>query len=251
MVVATSVTQLSHKFSRHLLVTTVSLMSVAALSSTTAQCSISVSERLHLSETLKTFDLQSAPLYPIDFVLGSTIQESSTSVPSGDVIQKHLGENGAICFVVRRPGCVFCREEGVALSDLSKDPELKGFGFFGTVKETGVDNEGLVEFAKTYPFPLYRDGELRFYEALGNRKLTMETWNPIRIVNGIFWLRNAMKRVSDRKLEGNLKGEGLKKGGVIIFGKDGKPKYAYAEETFEELPSAEILEAIKAVKAEQ
>lgn len=237
-----------------ILTTTISLMSIAALStaSTTAQCSATtVPQRMFLSESLKTADLQSASLYSIDTVLGS-VQESSSPIRSGDAIRKHMGDEGAICFVVRRPGCVFCREEGVELVELNKNhPELQGFGFFGTIKETGVDDEGLIEFAKLYPYPLYRDADLTFYKALGDRRLTLETWNPIRIFNGVFWLREAMKRVGDRKLEGNLKGEGLTKGGVIIFGKDGTQKYAYAEETFEEFPTAEILAAVRALKAEQ
>jgi hypothetical protein len=146
---------------------------------------------------------------------------------------------------------VFCREEGQELAKLSANPALKGFEFFGTIKETGVDDEGLIDFSKEYPFPLYRDADLKFYEALGSRKLSLETWNPIRIFKGVFWIRNASKRVADKKLEGNLIGEGITKGGVIIFGKDGQQKYAYAEKTFEEFPSDDIIAAVQAVKAEQ
>lgn len=254
-IITLPLSRLGNNSKLRIFVTTFSLMSIAALSTATKtapQCASTnpVPQRLLLSQNLQAADLQSASLYPIETLLG-TIKESPSTVRSGDAIQKHMGEHGAICYVVRRPGCVFCREEGLALVDLYKNPELQGFGFFGTIKETGVDDDGLLEFAKLYPFPLYRDADLTFYEALGNRRLTLETWNPIRIFNGVFWLREAMKRVGDKKLDGNLKGEGLLKGGVIIFGKDGKQKYAYAEETFEEFPSADVLAAIQALKAEQ
>lgn len=121
---------------------------------------------------------------------------------------------------------------------------------FGVIKETGVDDEGLAEFnQKSFPFPLYRDADRAFYEALGNRKLSLP-WNPISMVKGMFFLRNVSKRVSEKNIEGNLTGEGLTKGGVILFGKDGKQKYAYPEETFSEMPVDDILAAAEAVKAD-
>lgn len=257
---------------RPFVVTILSLMSVAALSTSTCQSNnnpngaecvaaattvgIGAPEHLLLSNELKSFDLQSATMYPVHIgqqpVGGGVVVTESESILSRDMIQKHMGQYGAVCFVVRRPGCVFCREEGLELTKLLSDPMVtEGFEFFGTIKETGVDDEGLLEFSKSYPFPLYRDADLKFYEALGNRKLKLETWNPIRIVNGFFWMRGAMKRVADKKLEGNLLGEGFKKGGVIIFGKDGTQKYAYAEKTFEEFPAADILAAMQVLKAEE
>jgi len=122
---------------------------------------------------------------------------------------------------------------------------------FGIIKETGVDDNGLMEFHNDFfSFPLYRDSDLTFYQALGNRKLSLP-WNPITIVKGLFYLRGVSNRVSGKKIEGNLTGEGMTKGGVIIFGKDGKQKYAYPEVTFEEMPVDDILAAAEAVKAEQ
>jgi hypothetical protein len=46
-----------------------------------------------------------------------------------------------------------------------------------------------------------------------------------------------------------LIGEALVQGGIIIFGKDGKPKYSYEEETGSEIPSDDIIAALNAVKA--
>lgn len=123
---------------------------------------------------------------------------------------------------------------------------MKGFEMFGVVKEIGVDDEGLTEFYKnSFPFPLYKDDGLVFYnEFYGMRKLKLTTWNPLRLYRG-FKEMNA--RLKEKNLEGNLTGEGLVQGGIIIFGKDGKAKYAYEEETGKEVPMDDIVAALKAV----
>jgi hypothetical protein len=170
---------------------------------------------------------------------------------SAQVLEQHTGTYGAVCFVVRRPGCYLCREEGRALSQLAiaQDSLLEGFGLFGVVKETGVDDEGLTEFYSNYfTYPLYRDVELSFYKALGNRKLTIPWWNPWKLVQGIFAVREMNRRLTEKNISGNLAGEGFLKGGLIIFGKDGTPRYAYEEETGSELPVDDIKAALKSMK---
>jgi len=144
---------------------------------------------------------------------------------------------------------VLCREEGLALSELAANPDLPlaGFGLFGIVKETGVDDQGLFDFTSFFSFPLYKDVNLDYYKALGNRKLSLP-WNPWTLLKGFFYVRGIGKRLKTKNIEGNLIGEGLTKGGVIIFGKDKKAKYAYAEETGEEIPLEDILAAVEAVK---
>ena len=144
-----------------------------------------------------------------------------------------------------------CREQGQQLTDLAtKDDQnadlMKGFEMFGVVKEIGVDDEGLTEFYKnSFPFPLYKDDGLVFYnEFYGMRKLKLTTWNPVRLYRG-FKEMNA--RLKEKNLEGNLTGEGLVQGGIIVFGKDGKAKYAYEEETGKEVPMDDIVAALKVV----
>lgn len=144
-----------------------------------------------------------------------------------------------------------CREQGQQLTDLATKDEqnadlMKGFEMFGVVKEIGVDDDGLTEFYKnSFPFPLYKDDGLVFYnEFYGMRKLKLTTWNPLRLYRG-FKEMNA--RLKEKNLEGNLTGEGLVQGGIIIFGKDGKAKYAYEEETGKEVPMDDIVAALKAV----
>jgi hypothetical protein len=246
LLLMTSIVPIRSFSNRISLVATASLMTVAAFSTATTAQQCLVPEKLQLSKTMESFVLKDAEMIPL-LMKDQTVTELE-SIRGDDMIKKHLGRSGAIAYVIRRPGCVFCREEGVELMKLAENPILEGFNFLGIVKETGVDDEGLLEFGKSYPYPIYRDADLKFYQALGNRKLSLDTWNPLRIVKGMFWLRDAVKRVEAKNLEGNLKGEGFLKGGVVIFGKDGTQKYAYAEETFEEFPSSDILNAIDILK---
>ena len=129
-----------------------------------------------------------------------------------------------------------------------KDEPLNGFGLFGVVKETGVDDEGLVDFhTKSFPKPLYRDDGLTFYNDFFNgRKIGLSTFNPFKLYSGY---KKMTARLSEKGLEGNLKGEGMVQGGIIIFGNDGKAKFAYEEETGSPLPIDDIVNAIEAVKS--
>lgn len=125
---------------------------------------------------------------------------------------------------------------------------MDGFGLFGVVKEVGVDDEGLAEFQSDFfSYPLYRDEEKTMYTALGLRKLSVTTWNPFKIFRG---LRNVMKRLKGKNISGNMKGEGAIQGGIIIFDKNGKARYAYREETGFEVPVGDIIAAVRAVNTE-
>ena len=123
-----------------------------------------------------------------------------------------------------------------------------GFGMFGIVKETGVDDEGLVEFhEKYYPFPLYCDKSYSFYQALGDRKVSIGIlMNPVSLIT---MACGAYQRITTKGIGGNVgKGEGLVQGGIIVFDTNGKPKYAYEEDTGHDLPVKDILAAISAVR---
>lgn len=116
------------------------------------------------------------------------------------------------------------------------------------MKEVGVDDEGLAEFQKEFfPYPLYHDEETTFYTALGTRKMTVSSWNPWKIFKGI---RGVYKRLKEKNISGNMKGEGLLQGGIIIFDKNGSARYAYREETGFEVPINDIIAAVRNIKAE-
>lgn len=112
----------------------------------------------------------------------------------------------------------------------------------------GVDDEGLADFQSNFfPYPLYRDELTTFYNALGARKLAAKSWNPWKIFKGI---RGVMKRLKEKDISGNMTGEGLVQGGIIIFDKNGKARYAYREETGFEVPINDIIAAVRDVKSE-
>ena len=54
------------------------------------------------------------------------------------------------------------------------------------------------------------------------------SWNPFKIFRGF---REMLKRIKKKNISGNMKGEGLVQGGIIIFDANGKARYAYREET--------------------
>ena len=109
------------------------------------------------------------------------------------------------------------------------------------------DDAGLEEFHKDhFPYPLYKDVNLKFYEAFGSRSFTDNiTLNPFRAISA---LRRHNQRHKDKGLEGNLKGDGVTKGGLIIFGKDGSPQFMAPEQTGAEINEDELLSALEIVR---
>eukprot|EP00542_Grammatophora_oceanica_P010291 CAMPEP_0194029288 /NCGR_PEP_ID=MMETSP0009_2-20130614/3056_1 /TAXON_ID=210454 /ORGANISM="Grammatophora oceanica, Strain CCMP 410" /LENGTH=260 /DNA_ID=CAMNT_0038668911 /DNA_START=78 /DNA_END=860 /DNA_ORIENTATION=- len=168
-----------------------------------------------------------------------------------NVLRRHCEDRlGTIVLVVRRPGCFFCREQALSLSVLIQNEGLdRYFGVVCVVKETGIDDGGLLEFHnKFFPFPLYCDRTYAFYQALGDRKVGIgSAFGPTSIKA---LLCDVYYRVSNSKntIGGNFKGEGLIQGGVMFFNRKGKPIYAYREETGKNFPVEDILITANAIK---
>jgi len=129
------------------------------------------------------------------------------------------------------------------LADL-KPHLIDNFGIFGIIKETGVDDEGLIDFAKNYfPFPVYCDKSYAFYQALGDRKVGLkDILNPLSLL-GIAC--DAFKRLREKSIGGNAKGEGIVQGGYIVFGADGYPRCMYEEQTGVDLPVVDLVNALE------
>ncbi|CAB9500565.1 family with sequence similarity 213, member [Seminavis robusta] len=199
-------------------VTTAIAASVDAASKAASEPGVAfvVPESMYLKDATKEADFASFPLIPVTVNKETQAVTESSSRLTEEIIKEHTGALGSICYVV----------------------------------QTGVDDKGLAEFTEFYPYPLYKDAELNFYKALGSRKLSIP-FNPFKLVGGIFSLIGISGRLKEKKIEGNLVGEGIKQGGVIIFDKLGKPKFAYYEKTGKELPVDDILAALQAVKNEQ
>lgn len=124
--------------------------------------------------------------------------------------------------------------------DATTSELMKKFKLFGTVKEIGVDDEGLKEFYNEhFTYPLFKDDGLVFYnEFFGKRKIKLTTYNPIKLYKGY---KDMTQRLKEKKLDGNYTGEGLIQGGIVIFDKEGKVRYAYEEEIGKEIEMESML----------
>ena len=120
--------------------------------------------------------------------------------------------------------------------------EFDGLGVVAIVKETGVDDEGLNEFHEEYfSHDTYKDGELKFYHALGSGKVNLG-FNPMAIFQLI---------MRSTKEKGNVKGEGILQGGWILFKPDGEPVAAFQENAKKRVPIDDILAAIRKMREEK
>ena len=61
---------------------------------------------------------------------------------------------------------------------------------------------------------------------------------------------DAYKRIGKKGISGNNKGEGIIKGGVIIFDTKGKPLYAYKEKMGADLPVQDLIATLEAIRRE-
>jgi hypothetical protein len=123
--------------------------------------------------------------------------------------------------------------------------------FIGLIKEVGPQDDesiGKDELGtrlfqeKFYNYPLYLDKKLDFYNAMGNRKIySLFNWNPFT-----WWssLMEMSKRSDDRGIPGNLKGEGIILGGVLVISKTKGVVYQYQEQTGSPIPVDDIAEAV-------
>jgi hypothetical protein len=124
-----------------------------------------------------------------------------------------------------------CREHGRQIVQLAAELEENDrivLPYWGIVKELEADPTGLAEFQALYfnNAPLYRDMEMQYYEAFGNQSINLlPYWNPFRLYQ---WFRDIAKRLSNAKIDGNLKGEGMVMGGLLLF-VDGELRYAQDE----------------------
>ena len=126
--------------------------------------------------------------------------------------------------------------------------DFEGFQLRAIVKETGVDDEGLQEFATEYfPYPTYKDQALTFYNALGSGKVSLG-FNPLAW--GKFMM-DSMKRIKDLGVKSyNTKGEGFLQGGWILFDPKGLPQVAFQENAKKRVPIDEILKEVQSMRTD-
>jgi hypothetical protein len=145
-----------------------------------------------------------------------------------------------------------CREEGTDLAALHKSGAIGNARMVGIIKEVApvktaaTDKElGVSDFNTGYfPYPLYRDINLSFYDALGKRSiLGVIPWNPFKLYEAI---QITKARTKEKGIKGNMNGEGLVSGGVLVVSRDEGVVYVYKEIIGQPVPVEDIKAAVLA-----
>eukprot|EP01031_Cornospumella_fuschlensis_P024965 gene24965-30161_t len=138
--------------------------------------------------------------------------------------------------------------------DASLDQEYNVVGIIkevAPVKGAETDAQlGVGEFQSKYfeGFPLYMDAAKKFYAHLGNKSLlsqSLPSWNPFKLYSDY---KSLTKRVKDKGIEGNLNGEGLLKGGLLIITKEQGIVYQHNEETGFCMPYDDVIAVLQQFK---
>jgi len=181
-----------------------------------------------------------------------------------------------------------CREEALDVTSLLNEKDsFSNLKLLATIKEIAPTKQcdddaclGVSDFAKKY-FPsgeVYLNEENIFWKVLGSRRITSQrpaSYNPIKIYKGIkeigkrqsakvrnsegrlwklrrknFRLTTSNVSSDEQGVEGNLKGEGIVQGGIIIFGPSGNVEYVYQEKTGYEIPRDDIISVLDRIVGE-
>ena len=206
---------------------------------------VKVPQSMLMSETLRknAKGLRGIPLIPLNCTFG--VVKEKDPVPFKIAVRseaKIKRTDVSVVFVVRRPGCVSCREHGQQLTELAvEDPSI---ALWAIVKETGIEEQGILTFFSDYfHYPIYKDEKWKTYKAMGERTLT-----SFKILKRCLAARG---RWAEKGLINRLKGGDIwVQGGILLF-KRGRLRYAYEEEYGKELAVSDIRQAIKALQTEE
>lgn len=151
-----------------------------------------------------------------------------------------------------------CREDAQELSSrLVAGNYGNDFNIVGIIKEVapikGVETDeelGVGEFQRKYfnNYPLFLDTNKSFYAILGNKSLLsqpLHSWNPFTLYSDF---KSMNSRLKSKGVEGNLKGEGLLKGGLMIISSTEGLVYTHEEQTGSCMPYDEIMAALDRIR---
>jgi len=149
-----------------------------------------------------------------------------------------------------------CREDAFELSSRFGLDSGSNTQLVGIIKEvapvSGAATDeilGVGEFQIKYfgNNPLYIDQEMGFYKAMGSKSILSQplpSWNPFKIYSD---LKALGARTTGKGLVGNLKGEGLVKGGLFIVDPVKGVVYSHEESTGSCMPYDEIEEVVNSL----
>lgn len=148
---------------------------------------------------------------------------------------------------------MLCREEAVDLCALIRQ-QASAPPVIGVCKEEESDGQselGIAEFQSKYFTcgSLHLNEGRELFEVLGNRRISLpmgKLLNPFRWSEVRSDLKAMKERTDRKKVEGNMKGDGLVQGGVLVVGPAPTCEvlYTYFEETGSVLPVQDIEQAI-------
>lgn len=144
---------------------------------------------------------------------------------------------------------MLCREEARDLCAAMKrnDLSVPMIAVCKEVESEGQASLGISDFEKKYYCgPVYHNPALEFYSALGSQKLGVP-WRKVLLspVSAMRGLKSMNARIKGKGIQGNLKGEGFLKGGVLVISRDDEVLFSYQEQTGSGI-SDETAEAIAA-----
>jgi len=129
----------------------------------------------------------------------------------------------------------------------------------GVVKELEKDDVpeekklGVSDFERNYFCgPLYQDPEREFYKALGNKPiftlggLGKALINPLKVRRS---LKEMGERQKAKKVEGNMQGDGLTKGGILVISPSSEVLHTFYEDPGNGVPADELAKIISAVRS--
>lgn len=125
---------------------------------------------------------------------------------------------------------------------VANDPKL---ALAGTIKETGVDDEGLLEFYQSYfdRHPMYADEKWQLYHAMGGRKASFWDLFKATAVAKPRWYRKGIPSSANNYLS-----DPWMQGGVLVFDQKGSLVYAMEETMGEEFNMERLERAIQAAR---
>jgi thiol-disulfide isomerase/thioredoxin len=205
-----------------------------------------VTDKVIMKDSLRKnlTQIHKVPLIPMNCSFGIVTKKPEQVQPLQTAVKNQCRQDStdvAIVFAVRRPGCGFCREHGLQLTQLAKEEDL---AMLAVVKGDSTLDENLLEFRRDYfRFPIVQDEKWLLYKFMGDKVLSVG--NILKSFMGSAGKRHAKKNIVTRH---NSEEDGKTAGGILILDKTGEIKYAYEELFGEELDIEAIRGAIHAIR---
>jgi hypothetical protein len=214
-------------------------------SSKTIQVPVTTSLELQGTLLANTSVIYDIPLLPVNCSFSIVTERHDLGVSTvRDVCESSRRAAVAdvtILFAIRRAGCGACRTHARDLHELVLSDGRVALA--GVIKETGVDDQALLDFYETYfgKHQLYKDEKWQLYNAMGARKIRL-----LRLLTKAPRMarRYKQKDVVNIPFGGDI----FTQGGVLVFDAHDTLQFAYLENYGDDLPMEEIKKAIQTIR---